>query len=120
MPATGSTIHVEPVRVAVVGLGYWGPNLARVLHDLPQSTLAGVCDVRPDAVERMTTRYPAVRSATFQQLLDDPEVEAIAIATPVSSHWKLGRAALDAGKHLFIEKPLADSEANAADLVDEG
>jgi predicted dehydrogenase len=110
--------QTEPVRIAVVGLGYWGPNLVRNLQELPQATLSTVCDVRADALARITKRYPAVATTeSFADILRDPDVEAVCIATPPASHHRLAVAALQAGKHVFVEKPLADSAARAAELV---
>jgi predicted dehydrogenase len=107
------------VRVAVVGLGYWGPNLVRNLHEIEGGDVVAVCDVREDALAGIARRYPAVRRTTrYEDILADPDVDAVAIATPVSSHHPLASAALDAGKHTFIEKPLAGSAAEALDLVE--
>ena len=109
----------EPVRVAVVGLGYWGPNLVRNLHDCGRAEPVAVCDMAPDRLEKIGRRYPALTTTTsFDRLLDDPDIEAIAIATPVGTHHKLAAAALDAGKHTFVEKPLAASSAEAVDLIE--
>jgi predicted dehydrogenase len=111
-------MDVDPVRVAVVGLGYWGPNLVRVLHDLPEAALIAVCDLRSEPLAAVTRRYPAVRATQrFEDLIEDPEIDAIAISTPVSSHGALAEAALAAGKHVFVEKPLTDSAARAEELV---
>jgi predicted dehydrogenase len=108
----------EPVRVAVVGLGYWGPNLVRNLHELPAAELAAVCDVRPDMLDKIGRRYPGVAQTTsYDEILGDDSIEAVCIATPVSTHHPLARKALEAGKHVFIEKPLAASADEALDLV---
>ena len=112
------TTTIDPVRVAVVGLGYWGPNLVRNLHELPEAELACVCDTRPEALAKLRSRYPAVpRRRKFDRILADKSVEAVVIATPVGTHYKLAAAALEAGKHVFVEKPLAPSSEEAADLV---
>jgi predicted dehydrogenase len=109
----------NPLRVAVVGLGYWGPNIVRVLHDISGVELAWVCDRREDALTRVMRRYPAVRgSAEYERVLDDDAVDAIVIATPVRTHHTLAAAALDARKHVFVEKPLAASVTEANDLID--
>jgi predicted dehydrogenase len=109
---------VEPVRVAVVGLGYWGPNLVRNLHECPHAEVVCVCDQREDALARITRRYPAVEAVSdLERVLGDERIEALAIATPVSSHFPIARAALEAGKHVFIEKPLAASSCEAAALA---
>jgi len=109
---------VRRTRVAVVGLGYWGPNLVRVLHELPQMDVTWACDVSRSALTPIRRRYPSVRRTThLTQLLSDASLDAIAIATPVSTHYELASAALEAGKHVFIEKPLAASSAEALQLV---
>jgi predicted dehydrogenase len=106
-------------RVAVVGLGYWGPNLVRNLHELPDAELAVVCDMRQEALDAIGRRYPAVATTTsFDEVIADESIDAIAIATPVSTHYPLAVKALDAGKHVFIEKPLAASSEEAHDLME--
>jgi predicted dehydrogenase len=110
---------VKPLRVAVVGLGYWGPNLVRNLHELEQAEVAYACDLREEALAGVARRYPAVPLTTsYERVLADPDVDAVAIATSVSSHYALAAAALDAGKHVFVEKPLAASSAEALDLIE--
>jgi predicted dehydrogenase len=107
-----------PVRIAVVGLGYWGPNLVRNINELPGAEPVVVCDLRPDAVATITRRYPTVKGTTsFTEVLTDPSVDAVVIATPVSRHHAMAAAALRAGKHVFVEKPLAASSAAAEDLI---
>ena len=106
-------------RVAVVGLGYWGPNLVRNLHELPDAELSVVCDMREDALEAIGRRYPAVATTTsFDEVIADPAIDAVALATPASTHYPLAMQALDAGKHVFIEKPLAASAEEAHDLLE--
>ena len=108
----------KPVRAAVIGLGYWGPNLVRNLHELPAAELAAVCDVRPEMLEKISRRYPGLATRTsFSDVIADESIEAVCIATPVATHHPLALAALSAGKHVFIEKPLASSSEQAAQLV---
>ncbi|HLX20734.1 MAG TPA: Gfo/Idh/MocA family oxidoreductase [Gaiellaceae bacterium] len=108
-----------PVRIAVVGLGYWGPNLLRNLHELPSADVVSVCDLEESALDAMQRRYPAIATTTsVDDVLRDDSIEAVAIATPVSSHFPLARASLEAGKHVFVEKPLAASSAEAERLVE--
>jgi predicted dehydrogenase len=108
-----------PVRVAVAGLGYWGPNIVRVLQELDCASVTVVCDLDDVALTPVANRYPAVRQTqSFESLLSDPEIDAIAIATPVSTHYALAAAALDAGKHVFVEKPMAGSSEEAEDLIE--
>jgi predicted dehydrogenase len=109
---------MTPVRVAVVGLGYWGPNLVRNLFELSSAEVTVVCDQRPEALEQIRRRYPSIRGVTaFDELLSDEAVEAIVVATPIGTHYDLALAALEAGKHVLVEKPLAHSVAHASELV---
>ncbi len=109
---------MSPVRVAVVGLGYWGPNLVRNLYELADAEVVLACDQRSEAVEQIAKRYPAVRGTTqFAEVLDDPLVEAVVLATPIGTHFDLACASLEAGKHTLVEKPLADSVAKAVELA---
>jgi predicted dehydrogenase len=107
-----------PVGVAVVGLGYWGPNLVRNLHEHPNADLVAVCDKREDALAKLARRYPGLRmTSDLDDILASDEIEAVAIATPVATHHPLASAALSAGKHVFVEKPLAASTEQALDLA---
>lgn len=107
------------IRVAVVGLGYWGPNLVRVLQETPDVELAWVSDVVPERLLAIKRRYPSVQATTsYDEILEDDAVDAVAIATPVSTHYDLVAAALQAGKHAFVEKPLAASSDEALKLID--
>jgi predicted dehydrogenase len=116
---TNGARRKPPIRLAVVGIGYWGPNLVRNAYELPGAEVACVCDVRKEALEAITRRYPTVRTTTsFSEVLEDDSLEAVAIATPVSTHHAMAAAALDAGKHTIVEKPLAASSIDAADLIE--
>jgi predicted dehydrogenase len=103
-----------PVRVGVVGLGYWGPNLARNFDRLPEAELCCICDASEEALERWGGQFPdARRSTSIEELLEDTSIDAVAIATHVPSHADLAVQALEAGKHCFVEKPLAQSVPEA-------
>ncbi len=107
-----------PLQFGVVGVGYWGPNLLRVLADSPGIDIRWICDLDEDRLEPFARRYPAAQvTHLFQDLLDDPELDAVVIATPVFTHVELSTRSLMAGKHTFVEKPLATSSADADDLV---
>jgi predicted dehydrogenase len=107
-----------PVRIGVAGLGYWGPNLARNFASLSGCELKWCCDGAEDARTRAAVGFPGVSvTADLQELLDDPELDAIALATPVPSHADLATQVLRAGKHCFVEKPLAQSVADAERAV---
>jgi predicted dehydrogenase len=108
-----------PVRIAVVGLGYWGPNLARNLQECEEAELFALCDTSGERLEQVGRRYPAaLRYQSLDVLLCDPDVEAVAVATPVSTHHRVVGAALLAGKHVFVEKPLAASSREGRELID--
>jgi predicted dehydrogenase len=106
-------------QVAVAGYGYWGPNLVRNFSEVPGVRVAAVSDLNPERLVQVQDRYPAVRTTTdYRDLLEDPRVEAVVLATPVSTHFDLALAALDAGKHVLVEKPLASSASQAATLIE--
>src|SRR5262249_26908590 len=108
---------LEPVRVGQAGLGAWGKNLVRNLDELAQ--LSWICDTTESRRTEFARRFPAARVTTsFDELLDDPELEAVVIATPVPTHYPLAKQALEAGKHVFVEKPPAMRGSEMADLVD--
>ncbi|MBI3970099.1 MAG: Gfo/Idh/MocA family oxidoreductase [Chloroflexi bacterium] len=105
-------------RVGVVGAGYWGPNLIRNLAELTGSPLAAVCDRVPDRLEYVRRRYPGVQVyESFDELVADPGVDAVVIATPAETHARLAAQALAGGKHVFVEKPLATSSAAGRELA---
>jgi len=107
-----------PARVGIVGLGYWGPNLARNLNALDGCELAWCCDADELSRARYAPSYPNARfTADFDELLGDDELDAIAITTPVPTHAELALRALEAGKHCFVEKPLAQDVASAERVV---
>jgi predicted dehydrogenase len=108
------------VRIGVVGYGYWGPNLVRNFAETTGAELVAVSDLDPKKLETVKKRFPTVRTTTrFQELLEDKTIDAIAIATPVSTHFELGMAVLKAGKHLWLEKPMTETSLQAQKLVDE-
>ena len=102
--------------LAIVGLGQWGPNLARNFDDLAE--LRWLCDASPDALERYGARYPQARTSTsYDEVLADPELDAVVVATPAVTHFELAKRALDAGKHVLVEKPPAMNASEAEELV---
>ena len=103
--------------VAVVGLGYWGPNLLRVLAEMLDVRVKWICDLDEERLERFQRRYPALATTKrIDPVLEDDEVEAVFLATPVFTHFDLASRALRAGKHTFVEKPLAPSSEMAEQL----
>jgi predicted dehydrogenase len=105
-------------RIGVVGLGYWGPNLARNFDRLPGAELRWICDQSEEARERWSPAFPGTRAtADLDELLEDPELDAVVVATHVPSHAALATRVLGAGKHCFVEKPLAQSVSDAEQVV---
>lgn len=104
--------------IAIVGYGYWGPKLARNFLQQGDFSPVAICEENPARRERAAREHPAARVlAGFDQALADPAIEAVALATPVGTHAALARAALEAGKHVLVEKPLATSPEEAEELV---
>lgn len=104
------------IRIGHAGLGYWGPNVARNFAETAE--LSWLCDLSPDLLSDAASRYPQAKTTSdFDDLLADPDVDAVSIATPVVTHFELAKRALLAGKHVFVEKPPAQSSAEAEELV---
>ncbi len=108
----------RPLRVAVAGLGYWGPNIARNVARLSDAELAWCCDAAADNRDRLAEQFPGVRfTDNLDEVLADETVDAVVLATPVPSHAPLALRVLQAGKHCFVEKPMAQSAADAEAVV---
>jgi predicted dehydrogenase len=108
------------ISVGVIGYGYWGPNLVRNFMEADGATVIAVSDLQAQRLKSVGARYPTVRTTDdFGSLLKDTSIDAVAIATPVSTHFELGMAALKAGKHVLMEKPLAATSEESLRLIDE-
>jgi len=108
------------MRIGVIGYGYWGPNLVRNFAETPGLSVAGVADLDQKKLDIVQKRYPGVKTTTrFRDLIEDPDIDAIAVATPVSTHFELGLASLKAGKHLWVEKPMTETSQQGRQLIDE-
>lgn len=108
------------IKIGVIGYGYWGPNLVRNFMSAPGSAVMRVCDLRKERLSSLGKLYPGLKTCSGSpELINDPEIDAVVIATPVSSHFDLAMAALKAGKHVLVEKPLAARSDQARKLVDE-
>ncbi len=108
------------IRIGILGYGYWGPNLVRNFADVPGIELAVVADLRDERLSLIHRRYPGVRLTTdVRSVLRDSTIDAVAIATPVSTHYPLAMEALAAGKHVLVEKPMTTSTAESLRLIEE-
>jgi predicted dehydrogenase len=105
------------LRTGVIGCGYWGPHLIRNLNEIAEVELVGVADQRPDRLEDVCRGYPALRQFTDHRALLEADVDAVVIATPIQTHFALASEVLRAGKHVLVEKPLACSTDEAAELI---
>lgn len=108
-----------PVSIGIAGYGYWGPNLARNFHGLPDVRLAAVCDPDPRRLTHLAKCHPEVGGHTdINEMLGDVRIDALVVATPVSSHFALAKAGLLAGKHVLVEKPMASSAEECLELIE--
>lgn len=108
------------IGVGVIGYGYWGPNLVRNFAEVDGAHVVAVCDRRPERLALAKSRYPYIETTDVaMEVVADPRIDAIVIATPVSTHFELARQALRAGKHVLVEKPLAATSDEAERLIEE-
>lgn len=106
------------VRFGVIGYGYWGPNVVRNLDQIEGSEVVAVCDKSPTSRKRVQKTYPSIRIATeCEELTKSSDIDAIAVVTPVWTHYQLAKAALENGKHVFVEKPFTSDSAQAEELI---
>ena len=110
---------LDMVKFGVVGYGYWGPNVVRNLDRLEEAEVIAVCDKSPTARRKVAKAYPDVRvTDDASELMASPEIDAIAVVTPVWTHYELAKAALQNGKHIFVEKPFTSNAAQAQELIE--
>jgi predicted dehydrogenase len=108
------------IKVGVIGYGYWGPNLVRNFAEVDGATLTAVCDARAERLALVAKRYPGVKCVSdWHDVVQDTEVDVVAISTPVSTHFEIAWAALQAGKHVLVEKPMAMNVDECSMLIDE-
>jgi predicted dehydrogenase len=105
------------INVGVIGCGYWGPNLIRNFHGQPSANVAMISDLDENRLKHVGLQYPATEKTTdYRDILANPDIQAVVVATPMSTHYPLGMAVLESGKHLFLEKPMATSSADCRKL----
>jgi predicted dehydrogenase len=121
----GAVVDIDAVRtsstvnVGVLGYGYWGPNIVRNFHGLEHAHVAAVCDRSPKALARAHRTYPGVHLTTDpEDVLKAPDIDAVAVITPVWTHYELAKAALENGKHVFVEKPFTSASWQAQELIE--
>ena len=106
------------LKAGVIGCGYWGPNLIRNFQQLAGSEVKRVADLDSDRLEHMKRLYPSVKTTTdYRDIITDPEIDIVAVATPVKTHYRFASEALSAGKHVFVEKPIAASVSESQELI---
>ena len=107
------------ISVGVIGYGYWGPNIVRNFNAVPGSKVTQVCDTNAQTLAHVVQDYPSMKvTEDFESILGDPEINVVAIVTPVSTHYELAKRALQNGKHVFVEKPFTATSAQAEELVE--
>jgi predicted dehydrogenase len=110
---------MSPTTIGVIGCGYWGPNLLRNFAETEAASLRWMCDLDTKRLEMLGRRYPSAQTtADCKRLFNDPQLDAVAIATPVNTHFNFVKAALEAGKHVLVEKPFTASVAEAEELIE--
>ncbi|MBW4686029.1 MAG: Gfo/Idh/MocA family oxidoreductase [Komarekiella atlantica HA4396-MV6] len=108
------------INIGVIGYGYWGPNLVRNFSEIPGAQVTTVSDFKPELLTKVQARYPKISVTTdCRDVFKDPKIDAVAIATPVSTHFDLALAALQAGKHVLVEKPMTTTSEQAMRLIEE-
>ena len=109
----------DTLHIGVIGYGYWGPNIVRNFHKTPKTVVACVCDLDPKSLDRVRKSYPSIPVTTDPlDILRSPDIDAVAIVTPISHHFPLAQLALENGKHIFVEKPFTKSVAEAEQLIE--
>ncbi len=110
----------DKIGIGIIGYGYWGPNLVRNFYETSTARVVSVSDLNDNRLAAVRSRYPTIKTATdYRDLLKDPSVDAILVATPVATHFPLALEALKAGKHVLVEKPIASTAAETSILIDE-
>src|SRR4029434_3889505 len=119
VPESTTRPRAGVVRFGVIGYGYWGPNIVRNVSGLENGDLVAICDQNPAALKRASKLYPGVTmTSEAREILTSPDIDAVAVVTPVWTHYELAKAALENGKHIFVEKPFTCSTNQAEELIE--
>jgi len=119
VPESTTRPRAGVVRFGVIGYGYWGPNIVRNVSGLENGDLVAICDQNPAALKRAGKLYPGVTlTADAREILTSPDIDAVAVVTPVWTHFELAKAALENGKHVFVEKPFTSTSQQAEELIE--
>jgi predicted dehydrogenase len=121
LPVLEPTLREQPniLRVGVIGYGYWGPNIVRNVTSLEKCQLVAVCDQNPAALKRASRLYPGVQmTSNASDVLTSPDIDVVAVVTPVWTHFELAKTALENGKHVFVEKPFTSTSEQAEQLIE--
>jgi predicted dehydrogenase len=118
-PSKLSQADENTLRMGVIGYGYWGPNIVRNFHGQDRSRVVAVCDKSAKSLDRVRHAFPDVRTTSdSREILNSPDIDAIAVVTPVWTHFELAKTALENGKHVFVEKPFTCTAAQAEELIE--
>src|SRR5580704_19384048 len=118
-PSKLSQANENTLRMGVIGYGYWGPNIVRNFHGQDKSRVVAVCDKSSKSLDRVRHAFPDVRTTNdCKELLTSPDIDAVAVVTPVWTHFELAKTALENGKHVFVEKPFTCTTAQAEELIE--
>ena len=102
------------IHIGVIGYGYWGPNIVRNFNSIEGAAVVSICDTRPDRLKHAKKAYPNIKlTSEVSELIASPEIDAVAVVTPVFTHFDLAKKALQNGKHVFVEKPFTSSVTQA-------
>ena len=118
-PSTNQAAVSDTIRIGVIGYGYWGPNIVRNFHGQERSKVVAVCDKSPKSLKRVQQAHPGIQvMADCEDMLTATDIDAIAVVTPVWTHYELAKKALENGKHVFVEKPFTCTVAQAEELIE--
>ncbi len=106
------------IKIGVIGYGYWGPNIVRNFNSAEGAQVTAVCDKNIETLKKLTLTNPGIKTVTtVQEIVASPEIDVVAVVTPVSTHFEITKAALSNGKHVFVEKPFTDTVSHAEELI---